>query len=49
VHYFFSVVKIRHKAKKLNKNKKSEIAMEKKNIYQFKVEDLSGNVFDFST
>lgn len=35
-------------SKKLNKNK-SEIAMEKQNIYQFKVEDLSGNVFDFSS
>jgi glutathione peroxidase len=23
--------------------------MEKQNIYQFKVEDLSGNTFDFST
>jgi glutathione peroxidase len=23
--------------------------MEKQNIYQFKVEDLSGNVFDFSS
>jgi glutathione peroxidase len=32
-------------SKKINKNK-SEIAMENK-IYQFKVEDLSGNVFDF--
>jgi glutathione peroxidase len=28
---------------------KPETAMEKKNIYQFKVEDLSGNTFDFST
>jgi glutathione peroxidase len=28
---------------------KSEIAMEKENIYQFKVEDLSGKIFDFST
>jgi glutathione peroxidase len=28
---------------------KTEIAMEKQNIYQFKVEDLSGNTFDFST
>jgi glutathione peroxidase len=28
---------------------KSEIAMEKENIYQFKVEDLSGKTFDFST
>jgi glutathione peroxidase len=28
---------------------KNEIAMEKQNIYQFKVEDLSGNVFDFSS
>ena len=35
-------------SKKSNKNK-SEIAMEKQNIYQFKVEDLSGNVFDFSS
>ncbi|SEA28866.1 glutathione peroxidase [Flavobacterium gillisiae] len=34
--------------KKSNKNK-SEIAMEKQNIYQFKVEDLSGNVFDFAS
>jgi glutathione peroxidase len=44
VHYFFSVAKSGTKQKKLNK---SEIAMEKQNIYQFKVEDLSGNVFDF--
>jgi glutathione peroxidase len=28
---------------------KTETAMEKQNIYQFKVEDLSGNTFDFST
>ncbi|PRZ20652.1 glutathione peroxidase [Flavobacterium granuli] len=28
---------------------KSENAMEKQTIYQFKVEDLYGNVFDFST
>jgi len=35
-------------SKKSNKNK-SEIAMEKQNIYQFKVEDLSGNVFDFAS
>ncbi|MFB0911543.1 MAG: glutathione peroxidase, partial [Flavobacterium sp.] len=28
---------------------KTKIAMEKQNIYQFKVEDLSGNTFDFST
>ncbi|CAM2943432.1 glutathione peroxidase [Flavobacterium frigoris] len=35
-------------SKKSNKSK-SEVAMEKQNIYQFKVEDLSGNVFDFST
>ncbi|WP_413998545.1 glutathione peroxidase [Flavobacterium sp. W1B] len=28
---------------------KSEIAMGKQTIYQFKVEDLSGNIFDFST
>jgi glutathione peroxidase len=35
------VAKIRHKKKEeLNK---MEIAMTKKNIYQFKVEDLSGN------
>ena len=34
--------------RKTDKNK-SEIAMTKQNIYQFKVEDLSGNTFDFST
>ncbi|MFT5964168.1 MAG: glutathione peroxidase [Flavobacterium sp.] len=28
---------------------KTEIAMTKQNIYQFKVEDLSGNSFDFSS
>jgi glutathione peroxidase len=26
-----------------------EIAMTKQNIYQFKVEDLSGNTFDFAS
>lgn len=34
--------------KKTDKNK-TEMAMEKQNIYQFKVEDLSGNTFDFAT
>ncbi len=28
---------------------KTEMAIEKQNIYQFKVEDLSGNTFDFAT
>ena len=35
-----------------NKNQaqnKTEMAIEKQNIYQFKVEDLSGNTFDFAT
>jgi glutathione peroxidase len=35
-------------SKKSDKNK-NEIVMEKQNIYQFKVEDLSGNTFDFAT
>jgi glutathione peroxidase len=34
--------------KKEEKNK-TEIAMTKQNIYQFKVEDLSGNTFDFAS
>jgi glutathione peroxidase len=34
---------------KKTENNKTEIAMTKQNIYQFKVEDLSGNTFDFST
>ena len=34
---------------KKSETNKSGIAMEKQNIYQFKVEDLSGNTFDFST
>jgi hypothetical protein len=42
----FSVVRINTKHK-IDINK--ETAMEKQNIYQFKVEDLSGNTFDFST
>lgn len=35
-------------AKKEN-NKKTEKVMSKQNIYQFKVEDLSGKIFDFSS
>jgi glutathione peroxidase len=34
---------------KKTENNKIETAMTKQNIYQFKVEDLSGNTFDFST
>ncbi|MBC5838868.1 glutathione peroxidase [Flavobacterium muglaense] len=34
---------------KKENNKKTEMAMEKQNIYQFKVEDLSGNIFDFAS
>jgi glutathione peroxidase len=34
--------------KKTDKDK-TEIAMTKQNIYQYKVEDLSGNTFDFAT
>jgi len=34
---------------KKTENNKNEIAMTKQNIYQFKVEDLSGKTFDFST
>lgn len=34
--------------KKADKNK-TEIAMTKQNIYQYKVEDLSGNTFDFAS
>lgn len=34
---------------KISNKNKSEVAMEKQNIYQFKVEDLSGNVFDFAS
>ena len=34
---------------KKNKNNKSEKVMEKQTIYQFKVEDLSGNPFDFAS
>lgn len=34
---------------KKNKNNKSENVMEKQTIYQFKVEDLSGNEFDFAS
>ncbi len=32
-----------------NKSDKNQKSMEKQSIYQFKVEDLSGNTFDFST
>jgi glutathione peroxidase len=32
-----------------NKPSKNEVAMEKQTIYQFKVEDLSGKPFDFSS
>lgn len=34
---------------KKNKNNKNEKVMEKQTIYQFKVEDLSGNSFDFAS
>ena len=34
---------------KKNKNSKSEKVMEKQTIYQLKVEDLSGNPFDFAS
>jgi glutathione peroxidase len=34
---------------KKSDNNKKETPMNKETIYQFKVEDLSGNVFDFST
>ncbi len=34
---------------KENKQNKPEVIMEKQTIYQFKVEDLSGKEFDFST
>jgi glutathione peroxidase len=34
---------------KKNKNNKSEKVMEKQTIYQFKVEDLSGDPFDFAS
>ncbi|KFF13655.1 glutathione peroxidase [Flavobacterium hydatis] len=34
---------------KKNKNSKSENVMEKQTIYQFKVEDLTGNQFDFAS
>lgn len=34
---------------KKDSTSKTAVAMAKENIYQFKVEDLSGNVFDFST
>ncbi len=34
---------------KKENNKKTEMAMEKQNIYQFKVEDLSGKIFDFAS
>jgi glutathione peroxidase len=47
VHYFFQLQNQAQSKKKSNKNK-SEI-YGKQNIYQFKVEDLSGNVFDFSS
>jgi glutathione peroxidase len=32
-----------------NKQAKTETTMEKQTIYQFKVQDLSGNTFDFAT
>ncbi|HQK40513.1 MAG TPA: redoxin domain-containing protein, partial [Flavobacterium alvei] len=32
-----------------NKPTKDNVVMEKQNIYQFKVEDLSGKTFDFAT
>jgi len=34
---------------KENKQNKSEVIMEKQTIYQFKVEDLSGKAFDFTS
>ena len=35
--------------KKTNKTNKTDVAVEKQTIYQFKVQDLSGKQFDFAT